>query len=880
MTQNQSSTAISTRLIGYYFNDLYFSNFAMMEVTENIGDYTLKKSQVTPLLSEEKQNIKSARWVGTINPDEDGEYKFSTSSDQDVIMSIDDTIVINQGPMEKSISLKKGTSYELCIEYQGCKVTSSENIVEFQLFYATDKKGKRIVTDNFVQLPDISLNNSRKTPLIPQRSLFERFSKKEVDVSLYNSKLTVDSDGDGIADSLETGGYTADPKNPLKATAWTEELGNLGYKKYISNPLRANTARDPYTDLEKLWGSVYLPAATNREAYNPLVAAIPAVRVEMEHLQIIQLNSIGQSVGQTQSESASTSNTKSSEWSVSASYTTPDVTHPFGSATVTGSYGQSSSSTSTFENSTGRNWDQTLNWDSGNSARLNANIRYYNTGTAPIYDVAPTINFVMLKGNSIRTLRSGQDLQAKSLIPGSTYPIQSQAPISLDRQDDFESNVFAIDINTLRQLEADGALNIETPQVSGTYVKVDGSGTEYPAGDYSQSIASVKQNAAHIVLSTAAGRTIDRYVATKNANDATDATPIITLGEALQAAFGAEERNGTLYIGEIPINSDNVDIIFDYPTGMEFKRQLATSGQEQNIFKLKLWTLETAPEEGRDKIPMSIVIKQRRQAEGIANNTTYSIRTTLNDNYCIANVDNNQVKMLPQENKAAKTLNVAYNTQKNAYTLRFPGTNYALSVTPGTGSSSNQFCVAPYNANDEKQYWIIETFKKESYSIRNFVDGTRIGDIQYIIYQSELPNADVITYPRKEINSSKNQNWLFRNPTTAPSMIPSPVADTIKAAHKGQHIIWDKLMGAYESAAIEYDSVDVSSVVIKGYKLVVNGVLKGDNYQATQVNGKIRINWYQQNGASLKPRDTVKFSVIDVFGREAVLLEGSNLGPM
>ncbi|WP_242273425.1 binary toxin-like calcium binding domain-containing protein [Bacillus cereus group sp. BfR-BA-01538] len=879
MTQNQSSTAISTRLIGYYFNDLYFSNFAMMEVTENIGDYTLKKSQVTPLLSEEKQNIKSARWVGTINPDEDGEYKFSTSSDQDVIMSIDDTIVINQGPMEKSISLKKGTSYELCIEYQGCKVTSSENIVEFQLFYATDKKGKRIVTDNFVQLPDISLNHSRKTPLIPQRSLFERFSKKKEDVSLYNSKLTVDSDGDGIADSLETGGYTADPKNPLKATAWTEELGNLGYKKYISNPLRANTARDPYTDLEKLWGSVYLPAATNREAYNPLVAAIPAVRVEMERLQIIQLNSIGQSVGQTQSESASTSNTKSSEWNVSASYTTPDITHPFGSATVTGSYGQSSSSTSTFENSTGRNWDQTLNWDSGNSARLNANIRYYNTGTAPIYDVAPTINFVMMKGNSIRTLRSGQDLQAKSLTPGSTYPIQSQAPISLDRQDDFESNVFAIDINTLRQLEADGALNIETPQVSGTYVKVDGSGTEYPAGDYSQSIASVKQNAAHIVFSTAAGRTIDRYVATKNKADVTDATPVITLGEALKAAFGAEERNGTLYIGDIPINSDNVDVIFDYPTGNEFKNQFATPGQEQNIFKLKLWTLETSPEEGRDKIPMSIVIKQRRQVEGIANNSTYSIRTAFNDNYCIANANNNQVKMLPQENNAAKTLNVSYNTQKNAYTLRFPGTNYALSVESGTGSSTNRFCVAPYNANDEKQYWIIETFKKGSYSIRNFVDGTRIGDIQYIIYQSEIPNADVITYPRKEVSTSINQNWLFKNPTTAPSMIPAPVGTTIKEGHKGGKLQFEDVIGFSNVLGVQFDSINISPVVIKSYKLVANGVVKGDNYQATQVNGKMEINWYKQNGVALRYDSLIQLYVLDVFGRETLVLEEPTMSP-
>lgn len=813
MLQGQSGSHHSASLIGYYFTDFYFSNLAMMEITTDIRDYTLKKSEVTPLLSKEKQNIKSVRWVGNIKPKEDGKYTFSTSFDEDVIMSIDDTIVISEGPMERAISLKKGTSYELCIEYQQRKTISLDNLVEFKLFYEIDNKGKGVIPDNFIQLPDISLGNSRKTPLIPEKSLFEKFSKTQTDSSLYNSKLTTDTDGDGISDSLETGGYTADPKNPLKATAWTEELGALGYKKYISNPLRPNTSRDPYTDLEKLWGSVYLPAATNREAYHPLVAAIPAVRVEMERLQIIQLNNIGQSVGQTQSESTSTSNTKSSEWSVSASYTTPDVTHPFGSATVTGSYGQSSSSTSTFENTTGKSWDQTLNWDSGNSARLNANIRYYNTGTAPIYDVAPTINFVMLKGNSIRTLKSGQDLQAKSLIPGSTYPIQSQAPISLDRQDDFESNVFAIDIDTLRQLEADGALNIETPQVSGTYVKVDGSGTEYPAGDYAQSIASVKQNAAHISFNTAAGRTIDRYVATKNMADVTDATPILTLGEALQAAFGAEVRNGTVYIGEVPINQDTVDIIFDFPTGQEFKRQLAAPGQDQNIFKLKLWTLETSPEEGRDKVPMSIVIKQRRQAEGITNNKTYSIRSTFNDNYCMANVGNNQVKMRPQKNTSEKTMTVSYNTQKNIYTLRFPGTNNALSVMSEVGSSTNKICVAPYNQNDSKQYWVIDTFKKGNYEIQSYVDRSRIGTMDAVFDQSEIADKNVITDERKLTDSSFSQKWLFAGPDEVPEK--KPTEQEVINAHK---------FSKWNNTSFYYSGVYFQTMpqYITKYKAVIN----------------------------------------------------------
>ncbi|MGQ7102573.1 hypothetical protein ACUOAQ_35105 [Escherichia sp. SP-MK] len=72
-------------------------------------------------------------------------------------------------------------------------------------------------------------------------------------------------------------------------------------------------------------------------------------------------------------------------------------------------------------------------------------MRYYNTGTAPIYEVRPTTNFILKNANqSLTTIKAGPNQIGNSLSPGDTYPKQGQAPISLDKANEAGTTRFPL----------------------------------------------------------------------------------------------------------------------------------------------------------------------------------------------------------------------------------------------------------------------------------------------------------------------------------------------------------------------------------------------------------------------------------------------------
>ncbi|MDT2276234.1 hypothetical protein P7H20_17320 [Paenibacillus larvae] len=50
----------------------------------------------------------------------------------------------------------------------------------------------------------------------------------------------------------------------------------------------------------------------------------------------------------------------------------------------------SSTHTVDSSNTSGQDWQHQLELNTGQSAYMNANVRYYNTGTAPVYNLVPT----------------------------------------------------------------------------------------------------------------------------------------------------------------------------------------------------------------------------------------------------------------------------------------------------------------------------------------------------------------------------------------------------------------------------------------------------------------------------------------------------------
>ncbi|MDT2295128.1 hypothetical protein P7H15_23205 [Paenibacillus larvae] len=82
---------------------------------------------------------------------------------------------------------------------------------------------------------------------------------------------------------------------------------------------------------------------------------------------------------------------------------------------------------------------------------MNANVRYYNTGTAPVYNLVPTTNLVL--GRQTVTTVTGQlNQRSLSLAPGQTYPKQHLHGVALNTLDQFSSAPIALNINQLDRL--------------------------------------------------------------------------------------------------------------------------------------------------------------------------------------------------------------------------------------------------------------------------------------------------------------------------------------------------------------------------------------------------------------------------------------------
>ncbi|PGH78279.1 hypothetical protein CN899_29040 [Bacillus thuringiensis] len=65
------------------------------------------------------------------------------------------------------------------------------------------------------------------------------------------------------------------------------------------------------------------------------------------------------------------------------------------------------------------------------AAYLNANVRYFNSGTAPIYETKPTTNFVTQpSGDAQYTITANANSTALSMGPNETYPEGTKAPIT------------------------------------------------------------------------------------------------------------------------------------------------------------------------------------------------------------------------------------------------------------------------------------------------------------------------------------------------------------------------------------------------------------------------------------------------------------------
>ena len=513
--------------------------------------------------------VNSAKFIGYFKPSESKSYSFTTSNNENCVLKVNNKILVGNGKFE-SIELEKDKLYPLELDVFG-------GIVDFGLFLIGASGNNQVICKENILLPNLS------NPTLPVliESSFSDNSINEVSEGNIENNNIKDSDRDGIPDEWELNGY-AFKNNEI--IPWSDNIESEGYKKYVSNPYEAKTANDPYTDMQKVIGQI--PSATKFEARDPMIAAFPKISVGMENLLIDNNENVTEGVSGAKTVSTTKIDTTTHGVNIN---TEIGFSNKLFSFTFSPSYSYTNTTSTQIEDTSTESWSKEIGINTSEAAYLNANIRYYNTGTAPIYEVTPTTNFILKNsGQSIATIKAGPNQIGNSIAPNKSYPEKGLAPISLNKANEFGTVNISISSNTLDDIQSGKEIiNLETSQFNGQYAIIDSNGnfvTNYKQ-KWAPIITEIEQNSANIIIKTPTNIS-ERYIATRNPKDKNDKTPILSIKQALIKAYNLEEINGILYYEDessgknYSISSRTIEIICDENTKNLIESKLQESNKD------------------------------------------------------------------------------------------------------------------------------------------------------------------------------------------------------------------------------------------------------------------------------------------------------------
>lgn len=353
---------------------------------------------------------------------------------------------------------------------------------------------------------------------------------------------TGDRDHDLIPDDLERDGYALVDSSVV---AWRDDLAGRGYTKYVSDPRHCRSARDPYTDFEKVFG--LMPGGTRAEARDPLVAAAPVVGVDLEKL-IVTHNDI-ETEATTRTIDFSTTNSSSRTLGGKVGVEgggSKGPQGPSGELKASGEFNFSWTRSHSVTDGSSTSWQEASSRKTNEAASLNGNVRYHNAGSAPVYNAHPTTNWVLEGEHTMASFRAGPNFRADALGAGESYPARGSAALSVETINDAGTVALTVTDDELAALGRNGEVTLDTPQTSGSYGRVEGGRLDPAAGEWGPVLASVRESTATLVLD-AGPDTAERHVAAPDLRDPDDTTPRLTVREAIDRAFAVETIDGRRY---------------------------------------------------------------------------------------------------------------------------------------------------------------------------------------------------------------------------------------------------------------------------------------------------------------------------------------------
>ncbi len=365
-------------------------------------------------------------------------------------------------------------------------------------------------------------------------------SYQKPDGSIVELLAGADTDGDGIDNELELNGFVFDLASG-ELQAWD---GDPSKKHFFTDPLRASTDGDPYSDYMEVTGA-NMPGSIEAPYNHPLVAARPIIAVYMTDYEVIPNGEITDEEGHSTTDSFTNETTNEDQFGVGIS--TEFSLNPFelASVSVEANYSHTHAVTNSTTSSSEFNWSSARSVSESEAARLRLNVYYVNLGSAPASNVRPTFN-LMLGNKVIATFQSSLNSEAQTLAPGARFPTNGSIAIDSYVAGEVDRDII-LNLEELKAIQRGAPLSIVVPQVEANILRwneaTQSFSNEITWADYEQDIDPVS-----ITLETNIGGKSAQYQVYTGSPQFPD--PLRNLRETLELIFDVEERNGITYIND------------------------------------------------------------------------------------------------------------------------------------------------------------------------------------------------------------------------------------------------------------------------------------------------------------------------------------------
>ena len=366
---------------------------------------------------------------------------------------------------------------------------------------------------------------------------------KDDNADFINDGLSIDTDGDGIANYLEFYGYTYDWLTGRFVSC--EDIGCDGLTVFKSDPLQRSTDQDPYSDDMEASG-LGMDVSCSDPGTHPLVPAYPNLIIEFigyavtlnDDITFGKGGSISRGTEWTRQTTRSYSLTAEASWEGGVTVGGEIGADPKFVGNVSTSIGMKIGVTTATELSVSKttslteetNWEAARSFNPTEAAHIKLLLKVHNRGSAAASNIVPTLT-LRVAGLNVTTFEPGNPA-INMLVPGGTYPEEDGIYWVIDRTALGEPIVLTM--TELRAFEKGAPVGVNVTQLKADVMELSDEGAGERVGDISQFAARCDAVCAKIRIDPGDGTIVDRMVYAQSGPSG----PVVTLGEALEWAVG------------------------------------------------------------------------------------------------------------------------------------------------------------------------------------------------------------------------------------------------------------------------------------------------------------------------------------------------------